>query len=265
MSVVSRMTGTRFPVRLLLMACARTGQAGYSTRALPPGRHMERRCLRDATKLIVCVDAPSVPGVRARIGWVSAESDLLPSAPPPAVVSYLSMALTQLGMLSFLTRPESTPACSDYERRILTSPGWASRVTSMVTGIPSRASLVSTRDARVATRLFYDPHFIWERGAQIVLLGAGDARPPRIDRAGLIGLLREGCPIDWAALGKLEVSAVLRALPPEPVVSLSVGSLRFAQAALAHLEHEAGRRGFCWERCSEETFGETLRYTRDEP
>jgi hypothetical protein len=154
------------------------------------------------------------------IGWVTREAPVDAGVPREAA-QILSESLTSLAVLTFLhSVPASTT--SHANQWVEVSGAWTTVL------MPPRATfgqqrplpLVSTRDPRVAERLFSAEPFDWTQQGQVALLTDGRQEPPRISydfveqcfhrrslsdvlhcrEVGLLGLLYPAVDGDFAAL-----------------------------------------------------------------
>lgn len=225
-----------------------------------------------ANLLLVCMDPagshwqlgplPPAKGRMLLIGWRLTPRPV-DDGVPDDVGAILTRALTSIARVSFpvseMTRGASKEwSHGDVQLRSLGDGGLIEHIKSAFNHAPTSTTLLSTRAAQAAARMFDDGGYPWHLQGQATVLSLRDAAPPDIDRQSLLSLIAD----DWAQqLAQLQCSGIVGGLRPgvdgdvAGVLSLSDG---FTGDLLDALEHEARRAGFDWQRLPETDFMDTL-------
>lgn len=211
--------------------------------------------------ILICRDAraphwqlgplPPDHGRLTLVTWtVSSETD--DGGMPAVVAAVLARSWTSIARVTFPSSAAgvaSTDAWSSSDVgmiRTLSARGVVERTLARVRGAPARATLISTRDHEVATRIFEDAAFPWWLQGQAVLLSDPDADPPAVDEPTLLGLFDD----DWARratpLGALGVQGVVRPGVDGDVAGMLTLNDAFDAHLLESLEREARRAGMTW-------------------
>jgi hypothetical protein len=132
--------------------------------------------------------------------------------------------------------------------------GFGARLVANVKGTPSAITLMSTRRAETAMRLFDDAGFPWWMQGQVVVLSKPDAPPPNIDEDTLLALFGD----DWAthapSLGPFGIEGIVRPGVDGDVAGLLSLNGAFDDAVLGALESETRRAGVDWAVLTEDAF-----------
>jgi hypothetical protein len=225
-----------------------------------------------AKLLLVCVDPvgshwqlgplPPAKGRILLIGWRLTPRPV-DDGVPDDVGAILTRAFTSIARVSFPVS-EMTGAASkewsdgDVQLRSLGDGGLIEHIKSALNRAPTSTTLLSTRAAQAAARMFDGGGYPWHLQGQAAVLSLRDAAPPDIDRQSLLSLIAD----DWAQqLVQLRCAGIVGGLRPGVdgevvgVLSLNDG---LTGALPDALEHEARRAGFGWLRLSEPDFTDML-------
>jgi hypothetical protein len=208
--------------------------------------------------LLVCRDARAahwqlgpLPPARGRLTLVawSQRATTRDSGVPRDVAGILAHSWTSLARVTFPSSPIGITATEAWSPsdvgliRALAAQGTLERTLAYVRGAPVGATLISTRQADIATRVFEDAGFPWWLQGQAVLLSDPDADPPDIDEPNLLALFED----DWAdraaTLAGIGVLGVVRPGVDGDVAGLLALSGAFDTRLLQSLEREARRAG----------------------
>ena len=222
------------------------------------------------TSIFACRDArgpqwqlgplPPPTGRLTLLGW-SQTPEPHDGGVPEDVARVLARALTSTARVTFpCSFVKTVPATGIWSSldgdqvRALTGKGIGKRIAAKVKHAPPELTLMSTRRAKTAMRLFDDGGFPWWLQGQVVVLSAPVALPPDLNEADLLSLFDE----DWArraaSLAGLDVDGVVRPGVDGDVAGLLSLTQPFGERVLAALEHEARAEGFEWDVVSEVAF-----------
>jgi hypothetical protein len=203
---------------------------------------------------------PPSTGRLTLLGW-SQTPEPEDGGVPEGVARVLARAFTSTARVTFpASFVKTAAATSDWSPldgdlvRALTGKGIGKRIAAKVKHAPPQLTLISTRRANTAMRLFDDAGFPWWLQGQAVLLSAPEALPPDVNEAELLSLFDD----DWArraaSLAGLDVQGVVRPGVDGDVAGLLSLTQPFGDRLLAALEHEARADAFEWEVLPETEF-----------
>jgi hypothetical protein len=222
------------------------------------------------TSIFACRDArgpqwqlgplPPPTGRLTLVGWSQTPAPR-DGGVPEDVARVLARAFTSTARVTFPCSFVNTGAAASVwspldgdHVRALTGKGIGKRIVAKVKHAPPDITLMSTRRAQTAMRLFDDAGFAWWLQGQVVVLSAPAAPPPDVNQAELLSLFDE----DWArraaSLAGLDVHGVVRPGVDGDVAGLLSLTQPFSERVLGALEHEARTEGFEWDVVSEEAF-----------
>ena len=221
--------------------------------------------------ILICRDAhaphwqlgplPPDYGRLTLVAWTPGASD--DGGVPADVRAVLARSWTSIARVTF---PSSVPALEATDAwsssdvgmiRTLSARGIVDRTLARLRGAPANATLISTRDPDIASRIFEDAGFPWWLQGQVVLLSNPDADPPAVDEPTLLALFENDWTRRGAALGSIGVEGVVRPGVDGDVAGILTLTDTFDARLLESLERDARGAGLTWAPVSETALLET--------
>lgn len=204
---------------------------------------------------------PPTEGRIVLIGWKTEPGPVDAGVTTP-IDGILARGATSCARVTFLWSGDPAPADLDvgdvlYRTR---GTGGIDKMATMLQGRPTSFTLLSTRSADLARRMFQVTGFDWSEQGQIALLSDAEAPPPELDRQAVVELTSDAWATRCLALSSASVFGALRPGVDGDVAGLFCATEEFHRIAIEALKSSSVAAGAEWITAeNDQDFGEQLR------